>query len=555
MKRKALLLAVLAVAAQACLAFAVETDPLIAGPGIAVVETAQGKVQGYIHNGIFTYHGIPYAEAERFMPPEKVKPWEGVRLALTYGPMSPQSTAREDDIFPPHWFWPHWEPRNQPTDDHCQNLNVWTPGLDGKKRPVMVWLHGGGHMMGSATVEDVYDGENLSRVEDVVVVSVNHRLNVVGFLDLSAYGGKYKDSFNQSTRDIVAALEWVHENIAAFGGDPNNVTVFGQSGGGAKVLTLMATPAAKGLFHKGIVQSGGTEGSGMTITDPEVSRYVTELTLKNLNIQPDNLDALKDVPYAELNAAANKALAQVAEEKNIVNALGRRSLMWAPVRDGKYIIDNPAGEKFIDQAKDIPLMIGSVLNEWISMPLLAQMATAQSDNKNTWTEEQVEAKLTEKYGDKATAVVKAFLKAYPYKKSVDALYVDSWLRTRAAKTANLKADQKGAPVYSYVFTWETPIMGGYAMAYHCSELPFVFNNIALSEMATGGGKAAQVLADRMSHAWASFARTGNPNHDGLPNWPAYTRENGAVMIFDNEPFVGKHHDDELMSLLAPDYKY
>ena len=555
MKRKAFLLAVLAVAAQACLAFAADTDPLVAGPGIAVVETAQGKVQGYIHNGIFTYHGIPYAEAERFMPPEKVKPWEGVRLALTYGPMSPQSTAREDDIFPPHWFWPHWEPRNQPTDDHCQNLNVWTPGLDGKKRPVMVWLHGGGHMMGSATVEDVYDGENLSRVEDVVVVSVNHRLNVVGFLDLSAYGGKYKDSFNQSTRDIVAALEWVHENIAAFGGDPNNVTVFGQSGGGAKVLTLMATPAAKGLFHKGIVQSGGTEGSGMTITDPEVSRYVTELTLKNLNIQPDNLDALKDVPYAELNAAANKALAQVAEEKNIVNALGRRSLMWAPVRDGKYIIDNPAGEKFIDQAKDIPLMIGSVLNEWISMPLLAQMATAQSDNKNTWTEEQVEAKLTEKYGDKATAVVKAFLKAYPYKKSVDALYVDSWLRTRAAKTANLKADQKGAPVYSYVFTWETPIMGGYAMAYHCSELPFVFNNIALSEMATGGGKAAQVLADRMSHAWASFARTGNPNHDGLPNWPAYTREGRAVMLFDNEPVVIEHHDDELMSLLLPDYKY
>lgn len=528
---------------------------IIAGPGVAVVETAQGKIQGYIHNKIFTYHGIPYAEAERFMPPEKVKPWEGVRMALTYGAMSPQSTAREDDIFPPHYFWPHWEPRNQPTNDNCQNLNIWTPGLDNKKRPVMVWLHGGGHMMGSATVEDVYDGENLSRVEDVVVVSINHRLNVVGFLNLSAYGGKYKNSFNQSTRDIAAALEWIKENIAAFGGDPDNVTLFGQSGGGAKILTLMSVPAAKGLFHKAIVQSGATEDSGMTFTRPDISRYVTELTLKNLDISPENLDKLKDIPYETLNAAANKALVQVAEEKNIINALGQRSLMWGPVLDGEYIIADTAGDKFIDLAKDVPLLIGSVLNEWASMPLLAQMETAQFDNKNTWTDEQVKAKLKEKYGDKADAVVKAFLKAYPYKKAADALYVDTWLRTRAAKTANLKADQNGAPVYNYVFTWETPIMGGFAMAYHCAELPFIFNNIAFSETATGGGEKAQALADKMSRAWANFARTGNPNHSAIPKWPVYTRAERAVMLFDDEPVVAYKHDDELMKLLAPNYEY
>ena len=522
---------------------------ILAGPGIAVVDTEAGKLQGYVRDGIFTYHGVPYAQAERFMPPTKVPAWEGIRLALTYGTMSPQDTSREGDIFPPHYFWPHWEPRILAQSYNCQNLNIWTPALDDAKRPVMVWLHGGGHMMGAATVEDVYDGENLSRKGDVVVVSVNHRLNVEGFLDLSAYGGKYKDSFNQSTRDIVAALEWIHSNIANFGGDPENVTVFGQSGGGAKTLVLMGTPSAKGLFHKAIVQSGGTEGSGMTLTDKSTSQYVTEITLKNLGISPEEVDKIRDVPYAELAAASNKALAQVAEERNIINALGRRSLMWCPVVDGEFIPENPADKKFVDAAKDIPLMVGSVLNEWVSMPLLANMAVTQSDNKNVWDDAKVDAMLKEKYGDKSEAVASAFLKAYPYKKKADALYVDTWLRSRAKKVAALKADQKGAPVFTYVFTWETPIMGGYTLAYHCSELPFVFNNIALSEMATGGGEKAKALADKMSQAWIDFARTGNPG------WEAYTRENGATMLFDDELVLTHHHDVELIGILVPDYVY
>ncbi|MBQ7545175.1 MAG: carboxylesterase/lipase family protein [Synergistaceae bacterium] len=520
-----------------------------AGPGIAVVDVEGGKLQGYIRNGIYTYHGVPYAQAERFMPPTKVPAWEGIRLALTYGTMSPQDTSREGDIFPPHYFWPHWEPRILAQSFSCQNLNIWTPALDDAKRPVMVWLHGGGHMMGAATVEDVYDGENLSRKGDVVVVSVNHRLNLEGFLNLSAYGEKYKDSFNQSTRDIIAALEWIRDNIANFGGDPANVTLFGQSGGAAKIITLMGTPSAKGLFHKAILESGATENSGMTLTPADTSRYVTELTLKNLGIAPEEVDKIIDVPYAELAAASNKALAQVAEEKNIINALGRRSLMWCPVVDGEFIPENPAETKFTDLAKDIPLIVGSCLNEWVSMPLLADMANTQSDNKNFWDDAKVGEMLMAKYGDKSDAIVNAFLKAYPYKTKADALYVDSWLRTRAKKIAALKADQQGAPVFTYVFTWETPIMGGYALAYHCSELPFVFNNVALSEMATGGGERAQALADKMSQAWIDFARTGNPG------WEAYTRENGATMLFDDKPIVTHHHDDVLMNILVPDYVY
>ena len=483
------------------------------------------------------------------MPPAKVPAWEGVKLALTYGTMSPQDTSREGDIFPPHYFWPHWEPRILPQSFNCQNLNIWTPGLDDAKRPVMVWLHGGGHMMGAATVEDVYDGENLSRKGDVVVVSVNHRLNLEGFLNLSAYGEKYKDSFNQSTRDLIAALEWIRDNIANFGGDPANVTLFGQSGGAAKIITLMGTPSAKGLFHKAILESGATEDSGMTLTPADTSRYVTELTLKNLGIAPEEIDKIIGVPYAELAAASNKALAQVAEERNIINALGRRSLMWCPVVDGEFIPENPAETKFTDLAKDVPIIVGSCLNEWVSMPLLADMANTQSDNKNFWDDAKVGEMLTAKYGDKSGPIVDAFLKAYPYKTKADALYVDSWLRTRAKKVAALKADQQGAPVFTYVFTWETPIMGGYALAYHCSELPFVFNNIALSEMATGGGEKAQALADKMSQAWIDFARTGNPG------WEAYTRDNGATMLFDDEPVVTYHHDDVLMNILVPDYTY
>ena len=513
---------------------------VLAGPGIAVADVEGGKLQGYIRNGIYTYHGVQYAQAEPFMPPVKVPAWEGVKPALMYGPMSPQGTSRAEDMFPSHWYWPYWPPRSYEQDNNCQNLNIWTPGLDGKKRPVMVWLHGGGFMAGSAMAEDVYDGENLSRTGDVVVVSVNHRLNVLGFLDLSAYGEEYRYSGNVGLMDIVAALEWVKANIATFGGDPDNVTLFGQSGGGAKILTLMATPAAKGLFHKAIEESGAVELMGITLPGKTAARRVAELTLQNLGLKDPS--GLKSVAYPELIRAADRAMELTIKE-------GYAIFSWSPVKDGDYIPADPVEGGFPEQAKDIPLMIGSTLNEWISVPLFAEMERTQTDNKNYWDDSRVWQELRAKYGDKADAIASAFLKAYPYKNRSDVLYIDTWLRSRAKKTMNIKSDQKGAPVYAYVFTWETPIMGGYAMAYHCSELPFVFNNIALSETATGGGKDAQALADVVSRAWVDFARTGNPG------WEAYTRDNGATMLFDNDSIITYHHDDELMKLLLPDYEY
>ncbi|MBO6204023.1 MAG: carboxylesterase/lipase family protein [Selenomonas sp.] len=529
-------------------------EEILSGPGIAVADTKEGKLQGYVHHGIYNYKGVPYAQAERFQPPKPVSPWSGVKTAMSYGMVSPQLVDQAHDIFPPHWYWPHWEPRNYAQSDDCQNLNIWTPGLkDGKKRPVMVWLHGGGYFMGASAVEDVYDGENLSRKGDVVVVSINHRLNSVGFLDLSAYGDKYKDSANAGMLDIVAALEWIQRNIENFGGDPGNVTVFGQSGGGAKILTLTAMSRAKGLFHKAIIQSGAVEHMGMSLPDQEVSRRVAELTLDNLGVTADNVDLLQTIPYSVLSSAGNKALDQAAKEfgpeRMYVAGNG-----WTPIVDGKNVTQNPVLDGFSENSKGIPLMIGTVANEWTTINQWATMDKSQSDNKNNWSKAEVEKRLHDKYGDKTDAIRQAFHKAYPDKPEANALYVDTWQRTRAMKTAGIKADQQGAPVYNYVFSWETPVMGGFAMAYHCAEIPFVFNNIELSATATGATKEAYDLADKISDAWINFARTGNPNAKGLPEWPAYTRKNGATMILDNKSEVRYHHDDELMDLLEPDYR-
>lgn len=530
---------------MAAMAFIALTPLLTSHPAQAnatVVNTDSGKVQGEQAEGIVAFKGIPYAKAERFMPPTKVKKSSDTLLANHYGDICPQTDQNP---------FPGIAPK-LPQSDDCLNLNVWTPSVsDGKKRSVMVWLHGGGFSGGSSMEALAYEGKNLSQKGDVVVVSVNHRLNVMGHLDLSAYGKKYQYSANLGVLDLVASLKWVKANIDKFGGNPNNVTIFGESGGGAKVLTLMATPAAKGLFHKAIEQSGAVEQMGMNLTSPAAGRRVAELTLQALNIKPNELDHLKSVPYDMIVKASDTALKQTAQEQKLPAVLGTGyGLSWTPTMDGAYISVQPAGKSFAAQSKNVPLITGSNLNEWVTMPDLLNRDKLQSDNRNTWTAEQINAKLTEKYGAKAQAITAAFLKAYPSKKAVDALYVDSFLRVPALKTAYLKADQKAAPVYNYVFSWETPAFGGFGMAYHTAEIPFVFNNINVTKETTGDSKESYALADKMSQAWINFAKTGNPNGSGLPHWEAATRENGASMIFDNTIELKHHHDDELMKLLT-----
>lgn len=433
---------------------------------------------------------------------------DGIRIADSYGPISPQGVISGlGDAG-----------SQEGTDNNSQNLNIWTPGVeDGEKRPVMVWLHGGGFSTGSAN-EEGYDGENLSRSGDVVVVSVNHRLNVFGYLDLSAYGEKYKDSANVGIRDIVDSLEWIQDNIEAFGGDPDNVTVFGQSGGGAKVLALMTSPYAKGLFHKGIVQSGATETMGVIFNSQEASTRLTENILEKLDITEENIEAIQTVPVEELEAAAAEALQETGEELKLPAALGGGySMDWEPVVDGDFFPTNPVTEdSFADAGADIPLLIGSNLNEWSGF----------------FEADPIEPT------EELTAALHA---AYPNKTELTAEQVDTTtIRLPLLKIMSHKADQKAAPVYAYLFT--------YGNSYHGAEIPYVFNQI-------NGNEEEQALAEQISQAWICFARTGTPGAEGMPEWEPYTRESGVTMLLDTETEMVYHHDQELLSLLVPGYEY
>ena len=379
----------------------------------------------------------------------------------------------------------------------------------------------------------------------------------MGFLDLSAYGEKYKNSANTGIMDLVASLEWIRDNIEEFGGDPNNITIFGESGGGAKVLTVMATPAAKGLFHKAVSESGAVEKMGMTLLPEKTTRRVGELTLEYLGISSSDIDKIKTLPYEKILEATEKALTKTAEEQGYKNVLtGAPGLDWAPKLDS-YIPVEPVGEKYSEQSKDIPLLIGTNLTEWETIPLMTGNKESIKDgNRNTWTEAHVQEKLKEKYGNRAEKIAETFSKAYPERKLADALYVDSLLRKQTLKTARLKADQNGAPVYSYIFAWDSPLSNGMAMSFHTAEIPFVFNNIdKIKTVINGKEKEAYELSEKISQAWVNFAKTGVPSAKGLPEWKPYTRENGAVMILDNKSEMKYNHEEELIKLLAPGYKF
>lgn len=481
------------------------------GTDEAIVQTAGGSIRGSMDEEIYQYLGIPYAQAkERFVPAGAVEPWDGVLDATKTGPISTQSGMLGMSAG-----------SQEGTDNNCQNLNIWTPGIeDGKKRAVMVWLHGGGFSTGSANSEQ-YNGENLSRNGDVVVVSVNHRLGLSGFLDLSAYGEKYKYSANVGIMDIQMALEWIQDNIAAFGGDPGNVTLFGQSGGGAKVLSMMTSPYAKGLFKRGIVQSGATETMGVTFTSQEASTYLTERIMEHMGMTEDSAEELQNIDMEKLEQASQAALQETAEAFQIPAPLnGGYAMEWGPVIDGDYLPENPVtDESFAENGRDVELLIGSNLNEWTGM---------MGDDQGDLTPEEIQA----------------FEDAYPNENPENAPMVDTLIRLPMLKIMSHKADQGGADVYAYVFTWNESRMG----AYHGAEIPFVFDQ-------TQGNKNEQRLADQISKAWVNFAKTGIPSAGELPEWEPYTRDGGATMILDEESLMAYHHDRELMKLLEPDYEY
>ena len=429
----------------------------------STVNTVSGPVAGYIDDGVYTYKGIPYAKAERFMVPEDPEPWKEVRPCRSYGPVSPhpERMGWKDDN---QAFTMHWDD-GYPGED-CQRINVWTSSIKGgSKLPVMVWLHGGGFSEGSSQEQAGYDGANLARDHGVVVVSLNHRLNVLGFLDLSAYGAKYAHSGNVGMMDIVKALEWVKKNIANFGGDPSNVTIFGQSGGGGKVTTLMAMPSAKGLFHKAIVQSG----SIFSLMDPKYSRRIGAATVAKLGITPSRIDEMAAVPYEKLLAAYTEAMQEVTAEARTDGALPANFLDMilfgrVPVVDGDVIPFQPSSADALAISKDVPTIIGTVFNEF---------TPAQED---------------------------------------------PIFRPLALQQAEDRSAAGCAPVYMYRFDWTTPVLDGSMGSPHCIEIPFVFDNVLRHRTFTGGGEDAIELGHRVSALWTSFARTGKPSADNMPEW-------------------------------------
>jgi len=394
-------------------------------------------------------------------------------------------------------------------------------------------MHGGGFTNGSSMESYAYDGKNLSEFGNVVVVSMNHRLNIIGTLDLSAYGPEYANSRYTGTADLVAALQWVHDNIENFGGDPGNVTIFGQSGGGGKVVRMMHTPVAKGLFHRVIAESGGN----LTYrnTDPaqsiQTQQKIAAATLKNLGIDGSQIDKMKKLPYQEVLAAGTAALRSVGQEVG-------RNLNWEVIADDQYVM-----REFCDWADTIPLMQGSVFSEQVGTLVRGD------GRKNDWSQKEIDDHLTEAYGDKKAEIVAEFTKAFPRKKVQDVLYFANTSRPGAKASLNRKLEKGKTPVYNYVFAYEYPVDGGIT-SFHTSEIAFAFHNLSLPQIriATGGTPAGMALQDKVSQAWINFARTGNPSQPGL-EWKPYTAQEPNAMVFDTVSQSYPLRDDKLVSLM------
>jgi para-nitrobenzyl esterase len=499
------------------------TTPIIANDSNAIVDTTSGKVRGYTSSGILTFKGIPYAEPTegklRFLPPVKRKPWTGVRSSMQFGYVCPQG-PRAGWAFDENAWMFSWDD-GIPNED-CLRINLWTPASDNKKRPVMVWLHGGGFQAGSGQELKSYDGERLSRRGDVVVVSLNHRIGVLGHLNLAAYGDQYAASANLGQLDLVAALEWVRDNISNFGGDPGNVTIFGQSGGGGKVSTLMAMPSAKGLFHRAIVQSGSMD-RGATV---EHSSQVAAELLDELGLNKSQVAQLHELTSQKL-VDAGLAIQRKHPRNGLPDVRKMADLLlWAPVVDGTVLPRHPFAPDGPPISAQVPMMVGTVLNEFLN--------GIDHPEYESMTDAEVKERVTKMFGDKSTKVIEAFRQAHPKEKPFDILsrIAAANVRQGAVTQCERKAAQSAAPAYLYWFTWKTPLLDARPRAFHCAELAFCFDNTARCENMTGDSPEARKLAAQVSEAWIHFARTGNPNHAGIPTWPAFTADKCETMIFD-----------------------
>lgn len=476
-----------------------------------VVDLDGGRVRGEVFRGISIFRGIPYgastAGEHRFLPPRPPAPWSGVRDCLDYGQTAVQA---------PGWLAEGgWPGRRPEMGEDCLRLNVWTPAVDGAKRPVLVWLHGGGFEAGSGS-SLLYDGTNLARRGDVVVVTVNHRLGILGHCHLEdLFGEDFAGSANAGYLDVVAALRWVRENIGQLGGDPGHVTILGQSGGGRKVSLLTASPDAQGLFQRAIVQSG----SHLRLMPRERSQDLAERLLAHFELGPGDARRLQHIPWREMRRA----------NRDITRATRTR---FSPTLDGTTFDEHPWDPEAPATAAKIPMMIGTCRTELSNQ--LGSRATFELDDDGlverlrAFVPAQDVAGLIELFRreNPGAAAPELFFKIT----TARGYWRDSILQTEA------KVRQGGAPVYAYRLMWRTPVEGGRRITPHSLDLPFMFDNVKRAEAMVGPPTdETAAMAEMMSETWLAFARSGDPNNATVPSWKPYDLEARTVMLFDTPP--------------------
>jgi para-nitrobenzyl esterase len=512
-------------------------NKVIASDAATVVETSAGKIRGFERSGVYIFKGVPYGAstsgARRFLPPNKPEPWTGIRNTLAYGRVCPQTDSVHFDMGGRNLangdedaFLLHRGSAASVPGENCLCVNVWTPEINSSgKRPVMVFMHGGGFSTGSGHDLLSYEGENLARNHDVVVVNHNHRLNVYGYLNLAAIGGEeFATSANVGMLDIVAVLDWVRAHITQFGGDPNNVTIFGQSGGGGKVAALMAMPAAKGLFHRAIIQSGPF----LKALSPDYSQRVTQLTMDQLGLARYQVAELQNVPADRLSWAGEEAIRKIRRPRpSVLDAYGWETAVgWGPTVDGLTLPSHPFDPTAPMVSADVPLITGTNLNESVS--------GIDHPRAGSMTVEEMHRLVHEAFAGDAEAIIAAYRQDYPRATPFGlyaAICASQW-RLPAFEQAARKAALGAAPAYAYIYSWRTPVLDDRPGTFHAAEISFVFDNAEICNHYSAGDPDASVLSKQMSSAWVSFARTGNPNHSGMPHWPQYTANTPATMYFD-----------------------
>jgi para-nitrobenzyl esterase len=481
-----------------------------------VAETNSGKVRGVDNLGIKVFKGIPYgantAGNNRFMPPADPPKWSGVRDALEYGDSAPQPDGRSPSIAAGMWG-----PNLPAQGEDCLVLNVWTPALkDGHKRPVMFWCHGGGFATGTGSSPDT-DGTNLARRGDVVVVSVNHRLNVLGFGNLSEFSRDFAASGDSGLLDIVHALLWVRLNIGNFGGDPNTVMIFGQSGGGRKVEALLSMPSGKGLFHRAVIESG----KALRVASRDAANRNAEQLLAKLGIRKNEVHDLQKIPLERIMSAYT---AVVGEAKNVDQSVSG----FAPTVDGTIVPQHPFYPVASPVSADVPVMIGYTRTE-------QTLFSADDPTAFHLDDKGMRLRIKELLGDQAPPIIDLYRNLNPGATPSDIYFLSASDHRMGAETMKIgerRAELGKGAVYMYYFAWESPVQGGRFKSPHTIEIPFAFDNVQICSRLTGGGVEAMNLADKVSDAWIAFARTGNPNTPKLPRWPEFTTKDRATLIID-----------------------